>query len=163
MADLTWNDGQPKPSDGERFRNKAARDVRFHKRLHDSRGGSRLRSSPRASLAAPWDRSWPASNGNDWRYNRRHWDPCSLLSGGKNTASSPRSSHQAILNGRGRPVIIIRRATSFWQGSQSPAGPVLQIHIQGVLTNPNVRRALVISRLEVFRLTRSVSFQNGNV
>lgn len=68
-----------------------------------------------------------------------------------------RAAHEAhtkrFENGRGRPVIIIRRAMSFWQGSQSPAGPVLQIHIQGVLTNPNVRRALVISRLEVFRLT----------
>jgi hypothetical protein len=56
-------------------------------------------------------------------------------------------------NGRGRFVFVISQTMSFWQGNQSPKGPVLQVHLQGTLTNPNTSRGLIISRLEFFRLT----------
>ena len=59
------------------------------------------------------------------------------------------------------PSLLFLVAMSFWQGNESPNGPVLHIHLQGVLTNPNMRRGLVISRLEFFRLTPIGIFSKG--
>ena len=68
-----------------------------------------------------------------------------------------RSAYQArasrFEHGRGRPVTVIWQNRSFWQGNQSPNGPVIQIHLQGLLTNPNAQRGLIVARFAVFRLT----------
>ena len=55
--------------------------------------------------------------------------------------------------GRKRFVVIPSRAMSFWQGNQVPAGPVLQLHIQATLTNPNITRRLIPSNIRISRLT----------
>ena len=56
-------------------------------------------------------------------------------------------------SGNARPVLVISQNMSFWQGNQSPAGPVIQVHLQGLLTNPNLRRGFMIARIALFRLT----------
>jgi hypothetical protein len=53
-----------------------------------------------------------------------------------------------------RPVAVIWQNFSFWQGNQLPTGgPMIQVHLQGVLTNPSAHRGLVITRLALFRPT----------
>jgi hypothetical protein len=73
------------------------------------------------------------------------------------TAKLLRAAQEALstrfVKGRGRFVFVVSRTMSFWQGNESPNGPVLQIHLQGILTNPNMSSGLIVSRVELFRLT----------
>ena len=80
-----------------------------------------------------------------------------ILAGCLAIAKALRAAHEYAFTrsemGRKRFVVIPSRTISFWQGNQLPNGPVLQLHIQATITNPNTARGLIPSSIRITRVT----------